>query len=185
MLLANQLKPGVAVIVDGRALMVESATVAGTAQRRRTYHVRMRDILTGQNLERSFGETDKFEEPELERRNAQLSYRKGREWVFLDEEDYGERVLTDEQIERAKKFLKEGETYRLLVLDGRPVGVELPPSVTLGITETAAPLHGAQGSSALKEATLENGLIVRVPPFLKAGDRIKVSTETLEYLGKA
>jgi elongation factor P len=185
MLLANQLKPGTAVIVDGRAVMVESTTVAGTAQRRRTFHVKMRDIVTGQNLEKSFGETDKFEEPELLRREAQLSYRKGRDHFFMDSEDYQEYALSDEQLGRAKQFLKEGENYRLLILDGRPVGVELPASAVFEVTNTAAPTHAAQGSNALKEATLDNGLVVRVPPFIKVGEKIRISTETLEYLGKA
>jgi elongation factor P len=185
MLFANQLKPGTPVVVEGRAYMVESTSVGGTAQRRRTFHVRLRDILTGQNVEKSFGETDRFEEPELKRRDVQLSYKKGREWVFMDQEDYQEYALSEETLGRAKHFLREGEAYRILLLDGRPTGLELPSAFVLEVVETAAPTHAAQGSSAAKEAKLEGGLTVRVPPFIKVGEKIRISTDTLEYLGKA
>lgn len=185
MLFANQLKPGAAVVVDGRAMMVVSSTVAGTAQRRRTFHVKMRDVVTGQNLEKAFGETDKFEEPDLKRREVQLSYKKGRSYVFMDQEDFQEYELPEESLERARYFLREGETYRLLVIDGQPAGLELPSAFTLEVTETAPPTNLAAGSSALKEARLESGLVVKVPPFIRVGEKVRVSTETFEYLGKA
>jgi elongation factor P len=185
MLTANQLKPGTPVMVEGRAYIVDSTSVGGTAQRRRTFHVKMHDVVTGQNFEKSFGETDKFEEPELKKREVQLSYKKGREHIFMDQEDFQEYSLSEEQLAKARYFLREGESYRILILDERPVGLELPSAFTLAVTETAAPTNMAAGSSALKDALLESGLTVKVPPFIKVGERLRISTETLEYLGKA
>lgn len=185
MIFANQLKPGTAIKYEGKIFMINSTSVAGTAQRRRSFHVKMYDLHTNQNIDKSFGETDKFEEPDLKRRLVTLSYKKGREYVFMDAEDYAEFTMPEARLERAKYFLREGEEYRLLVIDGAPVWVELPTSGVLTVTETAPPANSAQGSSALKEATVEGGLVIKVPPFIKVGEKVKVSTETLEYLGKA
>lgn len=185
MITANQLKPGTPVMVDGHAYIVESTTAAGTAQRRRTFHVKLRHVITGQNLDKSFGETDKFEEPELVKRDVQLSYRRGRDCIFMDSEDFQEYALGPAQLEKARYFLREGESYRALILDGIPVGLELPTAFTLTVTETAAPTNTAAGSSALKDALVEGGLNVKVPPFIKVGEKLRISTATLEYLGKA
>jgi elongation factor P len=185
MIFANQLKPGTAIKHEGKIFMINSTSVAGTAQRRRSFHVKMYDLVTNQNIEKSFGEKDEFEEPDLKRRPVTLSYKKGRDYVFMDTEDYQEYVLPESRAERQRYFLRESEEYRLLVIDGSPVWVELPPSFVLTVSETAPPTNSAQGSSALKEATLEGGLVVKVPPFIKVGEKLKISTETLEYLGKA
>jgi elongation factor P len=165
--------------------MVDSTVTSGTAQRRRSFTIKMHDLRTGQNLEKSFGEMDKFEEPDLQRREVQLSYKKGKAWVFMDNQDYQEHEIPDERLARERAFLREGESYRLMIIDGEACGLELPTAFTLAVTETAPPTNSAQGSSQLKEAKVEGGLVVKVPPFIKVGDKLRVSTETYEYLGKA
>jgi elongation factor P len=185
MLFANQLKPGTPVLYEGKAYMVDSTVTSGTAQRRRSFTIKMHDLRTGQNFEKSFGEMDKFEEPDLKRREVQLSYKQGKNFVFMDQEDYQEYPIPEARLEREKYFLREGETYRLMIIDEEPCGLELPTAFTLAVTETAPPANSAQGSSQLKEAKVEGGLVVKVPPFIKVGDKLRVSTETYEYLGKA
>lgn len=184
MLFANELKPGQAVLYEGRAYLVDSNVTSGTAQRRRSFTIKMHDLRTGQNIEKSFGESDKFQEPDVKRREVELSYQKGRDFVFMDKQDYQEHVITAERLEKKKYFLREGETYRLMIIDDEPCDLELPTAFVMEVSETAPPTNSAQGSSQLKEATCEGGLVVKVPPFIKVGDKLRVSTETLEYLGK-
>jgi elongation factor P len=184
-LFANELKPGNAVVYEGRAYLVDSNVTSGTAQRRRSFTIKMHDLRTGQNFEKSFAEGDKFEEPDVKRREVDLSYMQGRDYVFMDKQDYQEYVMTAARLEKKRWFLRQGESYRILIIDEDPCELELPSAFILAVTETATPTNSAQGSSQLKEATTEAGLVVKVPPFIKVGDKLRVSTETLEYLGKA
>jgi len=182
---ANDLKPGTAIIYEGKPCFVDSSTTAGTAQRRRSFVIKMHDIITGQNYEHSFGETDRLEEPDLKRREVQLSYKQGKNWIFIDQQDFQEYVVPEDRLKKSKYFLRENETYRLMIIDDVPLGVELPTAFTLEVLETAPPTNSAAGSSQLKEAQLEGGLMVKVPPHVKTGEKIRVSTETNEYLSKA
>ena len=185
MLFANELKPGTPVLYEGRAYMVDSNVTSGTAQRRRSFTIKMHDLRTGQNIEKAFGESDKFEEPDLQRREVQLSYKQGKNFIFMDQTDYQEHVIPETRLAKEKYFLRENESYRLMVIDGEACGLELPTAFTMQVTETAPPTNSAQGSSQLKDALVEGGLTVKVPPFIKVGDKLRVSTETYEYLGKA
>lgn len=185
MIFANELKPGSTVIHEGRVCVVDSSVTSGTAQRRRSFTIKMHDLRTGQNFEKSFGETDRFEAPDIKRREVQLSYKAGRSYVFMDSEDYSEYEILEDRLAAQRWFLREGEAYRLLIIDGEPCGLDLPTAFVLAVAETAPPANSAQGSSQLKEATLEGGLVVKVPPFVKVGDKLRISTSTHEYLSKA
>ncbi len=183
MISGNHLRPGSVILYGGHVYQVESSVRAGTAQRRASFHVKLRNVETGENLQKTFQGDDELEEPALEKRDAQYSYRKGRELYFLDQVDYNEHMLPEDRAGNARHFLREGDVYRLLVVDGNAIALELPPAVTLEVVETAPPMHGAS-ENVYKDAKLETGLVVKVPPFLKQGEKVRVSTETLEYLGK-
>jgi elongation factor P len=185
LLFANELKPGTAVLYEGKAYLVDSTVTSGTAQRRRSFTIKMHDLRTGQNFEKSFGESDKFEEPDVQRREVELSYQKGRDYVFMDQIDFQEYVIPGTRLEKERYFLREGEKYRLLIIDAEPCALELPTAFELSVIETASPANASQGSSQLKEAKLDGGLVVKVPPFIKVGDRLRIATASLEYLGKA
>ena len=183
-LFANELKPGHVIMYDGKVYLVDSNVTSGTAQRRRSFTIKMHELRTGVNFEKSFGETDKFQEPDVKRREVELSYQRGRDYVFMDKQDYQEYTVPADRLEKKKFFLRDGEPYRLLIIDDDPCELELPQAFVMEVTETASPTNSAQGSSQLKEATVEGGLVVKVPPFIKVGDKLRVSTETYEYLGK-
>ena len=185
MLFANELKPGSTVVFDGRVFIVDSNVTSGTAQRRRSFNIKMHDMRTGQNIEKSFSETDRLEEPNMKRREVTFSYKSGQNYVFMDNEDYQEYEITQESLAKQLPFIREGETFRVLLIDEIPAGLELPAAIVLAVAETAPPTNSAAGSSQLKEATLDGGLVVKVPPFVKVGDKIRVSTDTREYLSKA
>ncbi len=184
MISASHLKPGSVILHGGQIFQVEATSRGGTGQQKATFHAKLRNLETGERLERAFHGDQSFEEPAVERREAQYSYRKGREFVFIDQVDFNEHTLTENQLGNAVRFLREGEMVQLLVVDGRALSLQLPGAVALEIVETAPPVHG-QVDSVLKEAKLETGLVIKVPQFMKQGEKVRVSTETLEYLGRA
>jgi elongation factor P len=115
----------------------------------------------------------------------QFTYRKGESLVFMDSESFEEFELTPRQLAGREAFLNEGTEYRVMCLEGKPVNVQIPEIVPLKVSVTAPPGHSVgQAANITKEATLENGLEIRVPLFIKTGDVIAVDTRTKKYAGK-
>ena len=150
-----------------------------------TWHVALRDIRDGLPVDRSLDELlPVVEVPHLYRR-MQYLYPRGQTRVFMDAETFEECELHEAHLGGRGAFLVEGQEYRLAIIDGRPASLEVPDSVPIKVTFTAPPGHSVGGgSSVTKEATLENGLEVRVPLFVKTGDMIRVDTRTKTYAGK-
>ncbi len=156
-----------------------------TGKMRPTVHVALRDVRDGRPVDRSLDQIEPIEEVPHAVRPMQYLYARGDTRVFMDSETFEEFELTPEQLQGAEAFLKEGEEYRVLFVDNRPLSLDLPEVVPLRVAETAAPAHSVGNTaSVLKEATLENGLIVRVPLFIKMGDTVRVDTRARTYVGK-
>jgi len=150
-----------------------------------TVHVTLRDVRDGRQVERTLEQLEPIQEVAHAYRNAQYLYARGAARVFMDAETYEEFELGAVQLHGSEPFLKEGETYRVMFVEGQPLSLDLPEIVKLQVSETAAPGHSVGASaSVMKEATLENGLTVRVPLFIKIGDTIRVDTRTKTYVGK-
>ena len=117
--------------------------------------------------------------------DLQYLYPAGESWVFMDNESFEQYELTEAQLHGCQPFLKEGESYRALFADQQPLALEMADIVALQVTSTAPPAHsvGSQ-SSVMKEATLENGLEIHVPLFIKNGDVIRVNRQDRAYAGK-
>jgi elongation factor P len=183
----HEIKKGQAVLVDGQPYFVHDFKRAGTGQRRPVLHVKLRHVLTGSLTERTLSEKDTLEEPDLEKVTARYSYRSGDAFVFLDQKSYEPVELKAELIGDAQDLLVDELEVRVLILDGTPVGVELPPTVTLEVLETPEQQKGSAGSrtsSVGKPAKLQNGVEIEVPLFIKQGEKIRISTDTREYQGK-
>ena len=103
----------------------------------------------------------------------------------MDPDTYEQVTIKKDLIESSLKFLKEGEKVQMMYFEDEPVTIELPSTISFKITYTEPGFKGNTVSNAYKEATLENGTIIKVPPFLKIGDEIKINTETEEYVSKA
>ena len=114
----------------------------------------------------------------------QYLYASGKDRVFMDTESFEQYTLPTDAVGRDADFLAEGESYRVLAIEGQPVMVQLSPVVVLEVTDTAPSEHGGGGSNVLKEAKLASGIIIHVPLFIKNGDKIRVKTDTREYRGK-
>ncbi len=150
-----------------------------------TVHVTLRDVKDGRLVERTLDELGTVEEVAHAVRPMQYLYAKGGQHVFMDSETFEEFELSAAQLQGGEPFLREGDEYRVMFVEGQPLMLLLPEGVVLKVASTATPSHSVgTAGSVLKEATLENGLEIRVPLFIKIGDTIRVDTRTKTYMGK-
>ncbi len=148
--------------------------------------LKMRNLLTRAVFDKTFKASDKFKEPNLQMVEASYLYRDAAGFHFMDQESFETHALSAEMIGDAMDFLLEGAIIQLHKYNGNPIGLQLPAQVELSVTYTEP---GARGDTAsgnvTKPATLETGIEIRVPLFIKVGETVKVSTETREFAGRA
>ncbi len=146
---------------------------------------KLKHIITGQVVEKVFGTKDTFKPPDLENRKFQYMYESGGEYAFMDSKTFDQITIADEGLGDSKWYLLEHQEYIIQFLNGRPINVDLPASVVLKVIETEPIVRGDTVSNVTKPAKLQTGLEVRVPPFIKEGDMVKVDTRSGEYLERA
>lgn len=143
----------------------------------------LRNLRTGAKHEMRFRSTDKIEPAFIEMKDMQFSYKdKAGFFVFMDTETYEEQHVSAADLDDKVSFLTEGLVVQMQVHEGTPVGIELPASVTLTITETTPGVRGDTVTNTRKEATLETGLVVKVPLFINQGEKVRVDTRTGEFM---
>ena len=178
------LKRGMLLRHQGHLYTVMEFNERRTGKQRPTVHVLLRDVRDGHPVDRSLDQLEPLDEVPSSHRELQYLYPTSEAWVFMDLENYEQYELKDEHLHGCQPFLKEGEKYRALFAGELPILLDMPDSVALKVRSTAPPTHGGAQSSVLKEASLENGLEIRVPLFIKDEDMIRVSTRDRSYLGK-
>jgi elongation factor P len=150
-----------------------------------TVHVALRDVRDGHPVDRSLDEITPIVEVPHSYRRMQYLYPRGQARLFMDCETFEELELGEVHLGGRSDYLVEGQEYRVAFIDEKPASVEVPDTVPLKVTFTAPPGHSVGGGSNItKEATLDNGLEVRVPLFVKTGDLIRVDTRSGTYAGK-
>lgn len=148
--------------------------------------LKMRNLLTNAVFEKSFKANEKFKEPDMELVPASYLYSDGDGHHFLDQESYETLTLNDAMLGTASDYLTEGLMIQLHKYNGNPIGLMLPIFVELNVAETEPGVKGDSSSgSVTKVAKLETGLEIRVPLFIKEGEKVKVSTESGEFSGRA
>lgn len=148
--------------------------------------VRMRNLLTAAVFDKSFKAGDKFKEPDLVLAPASYLYSDGTGFHFMDQESFETVTVSAETLGESQKLLVENAIIQLLKFNGNTIDVQLPPHVELTVTETEPGFRGDTTSGGTtKPATLETGLQIRVPLFIKEGEKVKVHTETFEFAGRA
>jgi len=148
--------------------------------------LKVRNLLTNAVFEKTFKAGDKFKEPDLITVPASFLYSDGTGYHFLDQDSYDTLTLSEDVIGNALDFLIAGSMVELLKYNGNPIGLELPQFVELEIAKTEPGVRGDSSSgSVTKPATLETGLEIKVPLFIKEGEKVKVSTETRSFAGRA
>lgn len=146
---------------------------------------KIRNVIAGSVVERTFSPTDKFPQAYIERKEMEYSYQDGDLYYFMDPESYELVPINSSELDDNFKFVKENTVCRILSYKGKVFGVEPPTTVSLQITKTDPGFAGNTATNATKPATLETGAEVRVPLFIDEGEVIVVDTRTGEYLSRA
>lgn len=146
---------------------------------------RMRHVKAGTQLDHKFRSVDVVERAVLDDREMQFTYRDGDTFHFMDLETYDQLEMTVDTLGDSVHYLLPEATIKVSMFEGEAIGLDLPSSVDLSVTETAPAIKGATANAQLKPATLETGLVIHVPPFISDGDIVRVSTETGEYQSRA
>ena len=146
--------------------------------------VKMRNIRSGVLADNRFRSEDVVERAVLDEREMQYLYKDGDDYYFMDTGTYDQIHISSEALGDSVNYLKGEMTIQVEFYGTEPVGIELPQSVDLKVTDTAPGIKGATASNQIKPATLETGVVVNVPPFINTGDMIRVNTETGEYLSR-
>ena len=153
-----------------------------TAQRRAQVRTKLKNIRTGAVLEKTFAAGETFEEPDFEEKTMQFLYSAGNEYHFMDSKTYEQISLNEDQLGDFKWYLKENSEYKVQFFEGQPLNLDLPASVVLKITTTEPGIKGDSVTNLTKNATLETGLVVKVPLFVNEGEYVKIDTRTNEYI---
>jgi elongation factor P len=146
---------------------------------------KLKNLRSGAVLDRTFRADERVEQAIVEKREMQLLYGDGDDYVFMDTSSYEQTHVSKAVLADAVKFLKEGDNAVLQVHDTEVVGVELPAAVELEVAETEPGVQGDRVSGARKPATLTTGHVLQVPLFVNPGERIKVDTRTGQYITRA
>jgi len=182
---AGELKKGTAIELDDKIYHITEYHHIKMGRGSAQIRLRLRDIRSGNVVERSFQANDKFTPAFLEHHPVQYLYNDGDLYYFMDNESYEQTALTAAQIGDGTNYLKEGLNLEILTHKGEVVSVELPVAVELRVTETEPGFKGDTATGGNKPAKLETGITVQVPLFVTVGDVIKVDTRSSEYLEKA
>jgi elongation factor P len=148
--------------------------------------VKMRNLKTRAVFDRTFKAGDKFKEPDLVQVPASYLYSDGHGSHFMDQESFETLTLQDDMRGDALDFLVDGQIVQILLFNGQVIGLQMPQQVELTVTYTEPGIRGDTASGSVnKAATLETGIEIRVPLFIKQGEKVKVATETREFAGRA
>jgi elongation factor P len=181
MISTGELRKGVAIELDGELWQIldyhHIKMGRGSAQVRIT----LRNIKRGQTVERSFQAGTKWPRASMERRPVQFMYRDADDFHFMDLDTYDQFHLTASQLDDVAQYLKDGMQLDRTSYQGETIGVELPVTVDLAVSDTEPGFAGDTQTGARKPATTETGLVVQVPIFIETGDTIRVDTRTGEY----
>lgn len=181
-------KRGANILVDGQPVTILDYSVQSPSARGAAtlYRTKVRNILSGAVLEKTFKGGDKFDEPDVENREAQFLYEAGGEFNFLDQENFEQFVLTAEALGDMTGFLAENAIVKSLLYNGQVVSVELPQFVEFEVVEVESATRGdTAAGKVLKEAKISTGATVRVPLYLESGERIVIDTTTGDFVKRA
>ncbi len=185
---ASDIKRGFVVEHDGKVYQVRDVERSAPTARggNVTFRFTLYSVPGANKLDLSLRADDELKDVDLARRQATFSYKDGDAFVFMDAEDYTQYLLGPDVVGDAAGYITEGlEGCYVQVIDDQPVGLQLPPSVTLTVTDTAPELKGASATKRPKPATLQTGLEIQVPEYIVSGERVLVSTLTGEFNGRA
>ena len=185
MISVNDFKTGLTIEVDNGIWQVLEFQHVKPGKGAAFVRSKLRNLRTGGIQEKTFRGGEKVAKAHIENRKMQYLYASGDTHTFMDNESYEQIELQASQIEYELKYLLENMTVHIMTYQGETIGVELPNTVELVVAETEPGIKGDTASGGTKPATLETGLIVQVPFFVKQGDKLIIDTRNAAYVSRA
>ncbi|MEK7181633.1 MAG: elongation factor P [Patescibacteria group bacterium] len=185
MLGITEIKNGKKIIWNNEPYVVLDYQHSKTGRAGAVLRTKFKNLLTGAIIDHTFQGADKLEEAEISKSHAQYLYREGTEHFFMDMETYDQVSLSDSVLGDAAVYLVEGTPVVMLNWNSQPINVELPAKVTLAVTDAPPGLKGDTASGGDKLVTVETGLQITTPLFVKVGDKIIINTEKGTYVSRA
>lgn len=185
MISVNDLKTGLTLELDNGLWSVVEFLHVKPGKGAAFVRTKLKNVETGQVVERTFRAGEKVGKATLDRREMQYLYKEGSEFIMMDNETYEQLGVSEIQVGDGVKYLKEQMIVQVLMHDGKVIGVDIPSHVVLEVTDTPPAEKGNTAQGGTKPATLETGAVVNVPFFISNGDMIRVDTRSNEYLDRA
>jgi len=185
MISAGDFKNGITFELDGQVYQVVEFQHVKPGKGAAFVRTKLKNVITGATVERTFNPTDKMPKAHIERKDMQYLYNDGDLYYFMDTETFEQLPINKDTIGDAFKFVKENMMIKILSYKGNVFGIEPPTFVELEVTHTEPGFKGDTATGATKPATLETGAVVKVPLFVNQGDIIRIDTRTGEYLERA
>ena len=185
MVVAGDFKNGITFEMEGNVLQVVEFQHVKPGKGAAFVRTKLKNVITGAVIEKTFSPTDKFENAYIDRKEMQYSYNDGDLYYFMDMESFDMQPIEKEKLGDNFKFVKEEMMVKIISYKGNVFGVEPPLFVELEVTDTDPGFAGNTATNTLKPATLETGAVIKVPLFINVGDVLKIDTRTGEYLQRA
>jgi len=181
----TELRPGRTIEIDKQLFQVVEYNHIKMGRGGAIVRVKLKNLDTGNSTEKTFKSNDKVEDAHIERKQMQFLYSQSGEWHFMDQTTYDQIALGKDMVGDAPNYLKEGDVIQVVMHNDRIIGLELPVSITLKVTETGSGFKGDSVSNMMKPATLETGLVTQVPLFVGVGESVVVDTRSGRYIERA
>ncbi len=185
MIKAIDLRKGKTILHDGALVTVHEARHVAKGNKGSYMQTKLKDLKSGTMREVRFNVTDRVEIPFIESKEYEFLYRDGADFVLMDTETFDQFPVREELVGDAARWLTPNQKVMCQIYEGQIIQLEVPFTVTLEVTETPPVVKGATATNQSKDAVLETGAKVRVPPFIEPGERINVDTRTGEYIERA
>jgi len=185
MLSLSEIKTGKNIVLNEYPYSVLYHEHSKTGRAGSVLRTKLKNLITGAILEKTFQGADQVSEAEVEKTKAQFIYKEGPDYYFMDSETYEQFSLSEEALGNSVNYIKEAVEVTLLNFNGSAINIELPIKIKLKVTEAPPGVKGNTVSTGGKIVTLETGLKISTPLFIKVGDEIIVNTEKGEYVSRA
>ena len=185
MLGITDLKVGAKIVLEGHPFLVTWSQHSKQARGAGVMKTKMRNLITGATVEKTFQGNDKIEEADISFSRAQFLYRNVDDFEFMDQTSFETINFTTEQLGDTAYFLTDGMDVDIQYFDSKPINVQLPPKMTFEVTQTDPGVRGDTATGGSKPATIITGFEVKVPLFINPGDKIVINTDTREYCERA
>lgn len=180
----NDIKNGMTVIVEGNLYQIVDFLHVKPGKGAAFMKTKLKNLRTGGTIEKTFNTNIKIEKANISKKTMQYLYNTSDMYYFMDMNTYEQVELSEKQIENEKKYLKENLEVELVYFESELIGLNLPEKVEYKVTYTTDAVKGNTSTNALKDATLENGLEVKVPLFICDGDVVVISTKDGKYVSR-